>query len=560
MPEGDTVPFLNGEVPVTGADQSDGHAPTIREFTGNATTNGVDEHDPIEADAIVIGAGFSGITAIDRLRKAGLKVKYPGARVDSEAPFYQLNIPEVYNTWNFTERFPGHQELRRYMAHIDKVLNLRKDTYFNARVADASWNESTNKWTIETEQGHTAIAKYLILASGLLHRTYTPDFPGLGDYKGEVHHSGAWPENFSAKGKKVGVIGAGATGVQITQELGKDADEMTILLRRPSYCLAMKQRPLTVEEQYQMKTFYNALFKAGRDSIAGFPNAQLGKGVFDDTEEQRKAQWDFAWEQGGFNFNLSGYNDIVINPEANELAYQYWRSRVCQRLTDPEKQKIMAPEKAPYYFSTKRSPLEQDYYEVVNQPNVYLHDLKEAPLERFTEKGMRMADGKEYEFDAVALATGFDSFTGSLTKMGLKNREGVELKDLWQDGVSTYLGLTISGFPNMFMSYTPQAPTALSNGPTIIEAQVETAVDMIKKLESEGVRYFDPTKEAEEEWKSNMNAMTKHTLFPFTDSWWNGSNIPGKKSENMTYIAGINMYEQQCRATMDGWRGFRIVK
>lgn len=446
------------------------------------------------------------------------------------------------------------------MEHIDKVLNLRKDTYFNARVNDASWDERTNKWTIRTEQGHSARAKYLLLGSGLLHRTYTPDFPGLSDYKGEVHHSGAWPEGFSAKGKKVGIIGAGATAVQITQELGKEADEMTVFLRRPSYCLAMKQRPLTVAEQHQMKNFYGALFKAGRDSLAGFPSAGRNKGAFDDSAEQRKSVWDFGWEQGGFNFSLGGYNDVVLNPDANELTYQYWRSRVCERLTDPEKNKIMAPEEKPYYFNTKRCPLEQDYYEVLNQPNVSIHQLNKAPLERFTEKGLLMADGKEYEFDAVALATGFDSFTGSLTKMGLKDRRGVELKDLWQDGVSTYLGLTISGFPNMFMAYTPQAPTALSNGTTIIEAQVETAVDMIKKLENEGVRYFDPTKAAEEEWKANMNAMVKHTLFPFTDSWWNGANVPGKKAENMTYIAGINAYEAQCRATMDGWKGFEIVK
>lgn len=231
------------------------------------------------------------------------------------------------------------------------------------------------------------------------------------------------------------------------------------------------------------------------------------------------------------------------DPEANKIIYDYWRKRVCERLKDPEKQKIMAPEKMPYYFGTKRSPLEQDYYEVVDQPNVHLHDMAASPLKKFSEKGLVMAD-KEYEFDAVVLATGFDSFTGSLTNMGLKNKEGVDVKELWEQGVRTYLGITMAGFPNLFMSYTPQAPTALSNGPTIIEAQVETAVDMIKKLEDEGARSIEPTKEAEVEWKQTCDAMLPYTLFPHTDSWWNGSNIPGKKAENMSYIA-VCLLEQR---------------
>ena len=219
----------------------------------------------------------------------------------------------------------------------------------------------------------------------------------------------------------------------------------------------------------------------------------------------------------------------------------------------------MAPENPPYYFGTKRSPLEQDYYEVLNQPSVSIHDLKAVPLKSFHEKGLLMADGKVHEFDAIALATGFDSYTGSLTQMGLKNKDGVELSQLWRDGISTYLGLTISGFPNFFMAYTPQAPTALSNGPTIIEAQVETIADMIAKLESEKAQSIEPTRAAEEEWKAKLGAMSKMTLIPYTDSWWNGANIPGKKAENMIYVGGINNYEPDCRATMDGWKGFDVV-
>lgn len=412
------------------------------------------------------------------------------------------------------------------MAHIDKTLNLRKDTYFNARVCDARRDEASNQWTIKTEQGHVAKGKYLVLCSGLLHRTFTPDFPGLKDYKGEIYHSGAWPEDFNPKGKKIGLIGAGATAVQITQELGKQADELTVFLRRPSYCLRMGQRPLSTEEQDHLRIYYPTLFAAGRDSAAGFPSGPIAKPIVDVPEEERNTHLERMWQTGGFHFQLSAYNDTVITPEANKIVYDWWRAKVCARLTDPAKQKIMAPEKAPYYFATKRCPLEQDYYEVLNQPNVHLHDLAAAPLKTFTEKGMTMSDGKDYEFDAVVLATGFDSFTGSMTKMGLHNSAGIDIRDDWAGGVHTYLGITIAGYPNLFMAYTPQAPTALSNGPTIIEAQVETIVDFVAKLEKEGVRSLEAEQQAEEGWRELLDGMTKYTLFPFTDSWWNGSNIP----------------------------------
>ena len=439
------------------------------------------------------------------------------------------------------------------------TLDLRKDTYFSARVVDASWDSTNNVWNVKTQQGHHAQCRYLMLATGLLHRTYMPDFPRLRDYKGEIHHSGAWPDNFSAKGKKVAIIGAGATAVQITQELGKEADHLTVLLRRPSYCFPMQQRRWAEQEQMMWKAYYPALFKAGRDSGAGFPTERQPMGVLDVSEEERDAVFETIWQRGGFNFGLSNFNNVVLSPEANRVVYDFWAGKVRQRLTDPKKAAIMAPEDPPYYIGTKRNPLEQDYYEVLNQPNVSIHDLKAVPLKSFHEKGLLMADGTSYDFDTVVLATGFDSYTGSLTNMGLKNKDGVELADLWKEGINTYLGLTISGFPNLFMSYTPQSPTALSNGPTIIEAQVETIADMIRKLESEHATTIEPQREAEEQWKASLDAMTKGTLLPFTDSWWNGANIPGKKAENMVFVAGINVYEKMCRETMDGWKGFNVV-
>lgn len=399
-----------------------------------------------------------------KLRKLGLNVKsfeagsdfggvwywnrYPGARVDSEFPFYQLSIPEVYRKWEFSERFPDHKELRKHFAHIDKTLDLRKDVEFDARVNSAEWNETDGKWTVKTEAGHIARSKYLFLATGLLNRKYYPDFPGLNDFKGAIHHSGFWPEDLSTKGKKVAIIGAGATSVQIVQEVAKDAEHLTMLMRRPSYCIPMQQRQMTKEEQTQLKAFYPSLFKAGRASRAGFPAAGAGCNVFDLTPEEREKVWEDCWERGAFNF-LFAFNDVSLDLKANRAAYDFWAKKVRARMKNPVKQDLMAPlVDPPYPFGNKRTPLEADYYECLDQDNVEIVNLKQRPMKSFNEKGMVLEDGTQLDLDIVILATGFDSFSGSLTQMGLKNKDGVDIKEIWKDGLSTYLGLSIHGFPN----------------------------------------------------------------------------------------------------------------
>ncbi|OCK75021.1 FAD/NAD(P)-binding domain-containing protein [Lepidopterella palustris CBS 459.81] len=540
----------------------------------NSTVNG-SSSSIANYDVVVVGAGFSGISALYNLRKLGMTARvfeaggdfggvwywnrYPGARVDSETPFYQLNIPEVYQAWDFSCRFPDHKELRKYMAHIDKTLDLRKDTEFNAKVVEATWNTEAGRWTVKTEAGHVATCKYLILASGLLVKTHYPDFPGLAEYKGVIHHTGFWPENLSVKGKRVAVIGAGATSVQVVQELAKEAGQLTMFMRRPSYCIPMGQRKFTAEEQNSWKTYYDSLFKAGRLSKAGFPNRPPDIGTFDRTPEEREIIMEELWKHGAFNFLSGGFNNTMIDKEANRIVYDFWRKKTRARMSDPVKQDLMAPEEPPYFFGTKRIPLEHDYYEMLDQPSVEIINLNSNPLKTFTEKGMLMDDGRECEFDYVVLATGFESFTGSLTTMGLKNKDGVDMKDIWKDGVRTYLGMLCHGFPNAFLVYSPQAPTALSNGPTVIECQVEFVMETIAKLEKEKAKSIEPTREAQEEWKILLDSINDKTLFPFTSSWWTGGNIPGKKAENMTYVAGIPTYERTCREKLKDWEGFEVV-
>lgn len=388
------------------------------------------KNDVRECDALVVGGGFSGIAAMYKLRKLGLKVRgfegganfggvwfwnrYPGARVDSECPFYQLNIPEVWRTWNWSVRYPDHNEIREYMKHVETTLDLRKDFTFDALVCSATYDTTSSRWTVSTEAGHTAICKYLVLATGLLHRKHFPDFAGLEDYtKGTILHSGSWPEGTSVKGKKVAVIGAGATGVQIVQELSKQADHLSVLMRRPSYCLPMQQRFLGKEEQVGWKSYYPRLFAEGRKSAAGFPIATPNCNLDQVPDAEREEYFEELWSRGGFNYMLGQYNDVMLDLKANRAVYDFWKTKTRARISNPIKREMMAPLDPPYPILTKRSPLEQDYYESLDQDNVELIDLNTKSIERFVQEGIRFHDGTTQEYDYVILATGFDSFTGS---------------------------------------------------------------------------------------------------------------------------------------------------
>ncbi|KIV99317.1 hypothetical protein, variant [Verruconis gallopava] len=529
----------------------------------------------IHCDVLVVGAGFGGVYAHYKLRKLGLNVKgfeagsdlggvwywnrYPGARVDSEFPFYTLRIPEVYDTWTWSSRFPDHKELRQHFAHIDKVLDLKKDIQFNARVNSATWDQTEGKWTVKTEAGHIAKCKYLYLATGLLHRRHYPDFPGLKDFEGIVHHSGFWPEDLSVRGKRVALIGAGATAVQITQEVAKEADHLTVFMRRPSYCIAMKQRHITAEEQMHLKSYYPSMLEAGRyHSAAGFPVKRPDESFWDLTPEQRKAHWEESWARGGFNFPLTNYKECAIDEKANLEAYEFWASKVRPRMKNPVKRELMAPKEPPYYFGTKRAPLENDYYEMLDQDHVDIVQMEQTPIKTFNKTGVLMEDGTQRDYDIVILATGFDSFSGSLTQMGFKNKDGVDIKDIWSEEISSYLGMLIHGFPNAFMVYSPQAPTAFSNGPTILECQGDFVCDLIARAEAAGARTVEADKKAQDDWKNLIEYMCSTLLVRFTNSWWNGGNIYGKKTQMLTFPAGIDMYEKMCREKLDKWEGFII--
>jgi cation diffusion facilitator CzcD-associated flavoprotein CzcO len=359
------------------------------------------------------------------------------------------------------------------MAHVDETLNLRRDTSFNSRVNSCTWDSDDAKWTVKTESGITARAQFLILATGLLHRTYLPSWPGQDNYQGNVYHSVDLPEHIDVTGKHVAVIGAGSTSVQIVQELGKTASHLTLLQRRPPYCLPMQQRTWTQEQQNKWRSDYPALFAASRNSAVGIPSKRHELRAQDVAPTERDKYYEEIWKAGGHQFLLRNYNNVILDKEANKAVYNFWKSKVRQRLTDSKKQALMTPDEMPYYFGTKRTPLEHDFYEVLNQDNVDIVDVNKHPIERFTKRGLHLSGEEQArEFDNIICATGFDSYTGSMTNMGLNNKHGVDVKTVWKNSVRTYLGMTMHGFPNAFMVYSPHAPNALANAPTIIGTYV----------------------------------------------------------------------------------------
>lgn len=425
-----------------------------------------------ELDVLIIGTGFGGCYSLYKLRREGFSVHafeagsslggvwhwntYPGARVDSEIPYYQFSLPEVWRTWNWSERFPGGDELRDYFKHVDKCLDLSKDITYSANVISAEYDESRAKWTVTTENGHEAVCKYLICATGSSFKPHWPNFKNLSKFQGQLIHSTRWPSVANIKNKRVAIVGSGATAVQCTQEIAKQAHHLTVYIRTACISLPMFQRSLDELEQRANKSTYRRMFAYCRKTASGLGYDTQPGTVHDLNDQEREELWEELWNRGGFNFNQANYRDFLVDPKANKLMYDFWAKKTRPRLTNPVKSAFLVPDTAPFAFGTKRSSLEQDYYECLDQDNVDIVDLKTNAIQEFTDKGIVGQDGLEREFDTVVMATGFDAMTGSLTNMNIRGRDGLTFQERWKDGVFTHLGLCSSGCPNLFLIYGPQ--------------------------------------------------------------------------------------------------------
>ncbi|CAG9983278.1 unnamed protein product [Clonostachys byssicola] len=527
-------------------------------------------------DIIVVGGGFGGCYALWKFRQLGFSIhvfeagselggvwhwnSYPGARVDSEMPYYQFTIPEVWRDWSWSQRFPDHTEIKAYFRHVDKILDLSKDVSYQSIVNGADFDTSSGLWTITTSSGEIATCKWFVPASGSSHKAYSPEFPNLSAYEGQLVHSSSWPKSaVHFKGKRVAVIGAGATGVQLVQEISKVAGNLSVYIRNPNIALPMGQRDISPLEQRSQKGIYRGLFQLARDTNAGLAcDAQSIAGA-DVSAEERERFWEELWSRGGFSFQAGNYSDVLSNEETSRQIYEFWAFKVRQRVRDPAKQEIVAPRVQPYPFATKRSSLEQDYYECLDRDNVDIIGLKKTPIREFSRSGIVTDDGKERQHDIVIMATGYDNMTGSLTSMGLRGKDGIDMKKRWEDGVWSYLGIFAGGCPNMFMIYGPQAPTAFTNAPIFIEEQVEIVAALLLKLKKEGVQTIEPRRAAEQNWKTLCQDISDSLLFRLNDSsWYLGANIPGKKREQLNYLGGMIRYREACKSGLKDWSNFEV--
>ncbi|BDD62296.1 hypothetical protein MPDQ_006719 [Monascus purpureus] len=533
--------------------------------------------DNLNVDVLIVGAGFGGIYCLYEMRKLGLRAViyeagndlggtwrwncYPGAGVDSEVPEYQYSIPETWKDWTWSTNYPTYDELRRYFDHVEDVLHVKKDCAFDSVVVGAQFNTDEGRWQIKTADGRTAYAKFFIIAAGFAAKRYVPEWPGIDSFKGIVHHSSFWPdEHIDVRNKRCAVIGTGASGVQVVQAWGPEAGSLKVFQRTPNLAVPMRKRSLTIEEQQQAKIFYPELFAYREKCFAGFLYTFCERNTFEDNEEEREAFLEKLWKDGGFRYWVANYKDYLYDPKANRVVYDFWAKKVRQRIGDPRLRDILAPLEPPHPWGVKRPCLEYNYYEQFNRPNVEVVDIQNNPIEGFTETGIILQDGTVHEFDVICIATGFDITTGGMTNMGLRSIHGTPLKEEWKAGAYTYLGTTVSGYPNMFHLYGPHGPTLLSNGPTTVEIQGRWIRDVIKQINRQGIKYIDPTPEAASAWKQRINKLSDESLFPTTKSTYMGGSMPGKVFEQVNYAGGEYEYSKEIRAALPNFTGFKVVK
>lgn len=531
-----------------------------------------------ELDALVVGAGFGGVYQLQRLRQEGYKTilvdfasdyggvwywnRYPGARVDSTIPHYEFSDPGLWHEWSWTQRFPGSAELRAYFSFVAEKWDLRKDTYFNTQIRSAEWHENEGRWLVTAADGKQFRTKYFLLNTGFAAKRHIPDWKGINRFQGTWVHPSYWPkEEPNLKGKRVAVIGTGSTGVQLAQELSKVAGEFVLFQRTPNLALPMKQAQYNDDQQAFPKEDYAKFFAERLQSFWGFSFSFLPRGTFDDTPEQRKATFQQLWDEGDFHFWLATYHDMMFSWDANKEAYNFWRDKVRARISDPRLKEVLAPEIQPHAFGCKRVSLENQFYEIFNEPHVSLVDLISTPVVEVTEKGIKTTE-KLWEFDYVVCATGFDAITGGLKEIDIRGKDGHKLVDKWMQGVKTYLGMAVSGFPNMFFTYGPQAPTPLCNGPTCAELQGEWIVKMMNFMREKGLESINAQEEAEANWAESVTTLANASLLPTAKSvsyteakrltpiptvltfsqWYMGDNIPGKVREPLIYLGGVPTY------------------
>ena len=530
----------------------------------------------LEVDAVVVGAGFSGLYALHHLRdvvglrtvvlEAGAGVggtwywnRYPGARCDSESHYYSYSFsPKLEQEWEWSSRYPEQPEILGYLEHVADRFDLRRDIRLSTRVAGATWDGPTERWQVATDAGLHLRARYFVAAVGCLSSANVPDLPGLDRFEGTWYHTGAWPrEGVELADKRVGLIGTGSSGIQAGPVIAAQAAHLTVFQRTPNYSVPARNSPLSPEETARVKAEYRAIRDRARRSVGGYPFDPSDRSAVEDTPEARQALYEALWAEGGFKFLYGSYYDLLLDEHSNETAAAFIRAKIREIVKEPATAEKLCPKGYPY--ATKRPPIDTGYFEMFNRDNVTLVDLQETPMVEVITAGVRTT-AEEHAVDVLVLATGFDAMTGSLLRMDIRGGDGLRLADAWAEGPRTYLGIQVAGFPNLFVITGPGSPSVLVNMPVAIEQHVEWIGAAIRHLEESGQATMEPSVEAQDRWVDHVNALAARTLYPRADSWYLGANIPGKQRVFMPYVAGFARYVQQCeRVVEQGYDGFVLT-
>lgn len=535
-----------------------------------------DFNQPKPFDVLIVGAGFAGLYQLYRARKAGLAARvleagddvggtwywnrYPGARCDVESLDYSFSFDkDLEQEWTWSERYATQPEILRYIHHVADRFDLRRDIQLRTRVTRAVFDEQAKRWTVETGAGESFDAQFLILATGCLSIAQAPDFKGLSSFAGKWYHSADWPkEGVDFTGKRVGLIGTGSSGVQMAPLIAQQAEHLTVFQRTANFSVPAQNEPLDAQAVRDAKGSYPERRARARETSNGICLEANDKSALEVSDEERKREFEFRWRGAGGGFRmLRAFNDLLTNEKSNELAANFVRSKIRAIVRDPRTAELLCP-KSELPFGTKRLCVDSGYYETFNRPNVTLVDVKAAPIEEVTMRGLRTSEG-EHELDILVFATGFDAMTGALRAIDIRGVGGVALREKWAHGPRTYLGISSAGFPNMFIIAGPGSPSVLSNMVHSIEEHVDWVTRLIQHARDSNRAHVAADIQSENEWVHHVNDVADRTLYPRGNSWYVGANIPGKPRVFMPYVGGVPAYRKILNEVADdGYRGFLL--
>ena len=527
----------------------------------------------VDVDVLIIGAGFSGIRTLIEIRRLGLSAtvieagtdvggtwywnRYPGARTDSQSWVYGFAMPEIRNEWRWNEKFSTQPQTQGYLRLIADKFDLRKDIKFSTRVTAASYDEDANVWTITTDDGASTTCRFFIMATGQLSLPYLPDFPGQESFTGDWYQTQNWPKDgVDFTGKRVAVIGTGATAVQVIPLVAQEADQLIVFQRTPNYVLPSRNDALSDVDVNAIRRNFDEIFARARQQAFGMdiPPA-AGRVLADCTPAEAQQVLERGWEYGGFRFLFETFDDIITNKETNDLAAEFIRNKIRSIVTDPQAAELLCPKD--YALAHKRPPLGHYYYETFNRPNVKLVDVSQDPI-TVTEHGLQVGE-ETYEVDAVITATGYDAITGTIDQIDITGLGGAKLKNKWTDGPRTHVGMTVDEFPNMFMIAGPQTPFA--NIPVVSEVCAEWVGDVLREMHRRDANRVEARPEAVDKFTALNEAVIDATVLRDggKHSWYLGTNIPGKPAKAVMWLGGVGGFRDVVDAdTAEGYAGLKI--